>query len=112
VHELSITQSLVDAVTEQSGGAHVLAVNLQVGRLSGVVPDAMCFCFDLVTEGTPLQGARLHIEEPGGLARCRSCGEEFSIPDLLLLCACGSADVELLGGRELALTSVEVAARV
>lgn len=36
VHELSITQDLVAAVTEQTDGAQVLAVNIQVGRLSGV----------------------------------------------------------------------------
>ena len=29
--------------------------------------------------------------------------------DAFLLCACGSADVELLAGRELAVVSVEVA---
>lgn len=112
VHELSITQSLVDAVSEQTVGAQVLAVNLQVGRLSGVVPDAMRFCFELVTEGTPLQGARLEIAEPDGRANCRGCGDEFDLPDLLLLCPCGSADVELLTGRELCLMSVEVAAHV
>jgi hydrogenase nickel incorporation protein HypA/HybF len=112
VHELAITQSLVDAVTEHTGGAPVVAVRLRVGRLSGVVPDAMRFCFELVTEGTPLQGAALDIEEPAGRARCRSCTEEFALQDLVLLCPCGSADVEVLGGRELAVASVEVAERV
>jgi hydrogenase nickel incorporation protein HypA/HybF len=74
-----------------------------------MVPDAMRFCFELLAEGTPLEGARLEIEEPAGVARCGSCGDDFTLPDLVLLCACGSADVTLLAGRELRITSLEVA---
>ena len=43
-----------------------MSVRLRVGRLSGVVPDAMRFCFELVTAGTPLEGAALEIEQPEG----------------------------------------------
>ena len=110
MHELAITQSVVDAVTERTGSAPVAAVRVWVGRLAGVVPDAMRFCFELVTAGTPLEGAVLEIEQPEGRGRCRDCGEEFLLPDLVLLCPCGSADVEVLTGRELAVASVVMAA--
>ena len=109
MHELSITQSIVDAVTDHADGARVVGIRLTVGRLSGVVPDAMRFCFELITEGTPLQGARLDIDEPDGRAHCASCGDDFTVPDFILLCPCGSADVRLLAGRELTITSLEVA---
>ena len=108
MHELAITQSIVDAVTDHTGGAKVAAVQLRVGKLSGVVPDAMRFCFEMVTDGTTLEGARLEIQEPEGRGRCRRCGDDFVLPDPVLLCPCGSADVELLSGRELSVTSVEV----
>jgi hydrogenase nickel incorporation protein HypA/HybF len=106
MHELAITQSVVDAVTERTGDAPVTCVRVRVGRLSGVVPDAMRFCFELVTAGTPLDGAALEIEQPEGRARCRSCGARFALADLVLLCPCGSADVEVVAGRELAVASV------
>lgn len=109
MHELSITQSLIDAVVDRIGERKVLAVNVRVGPLSGVLPDAMRFCFDVASAGTPLDGAQLMIEEPRGLARCRNCHGEFELADLILLCPCGSADVEVLSGRELMLMSVEVA---
>ncbi|HEY0403470.1 MAG TPA: hydrogenase maturation nickel metallochaperone HypA [Blastococcus sp.] len=112
MHELAITQSVVDAVTERTGTAPVTVVRLRVGRLAGVVPDAMRFCFELVTAGTPLEGAELEIEEPEGRGRCRTCGAEFPLPDLVLLCDCGSADVEILAGRELAIASVVLATPV
>ncbi len=109
VHELSIAQSVVQAVTERAGDRKVLVVRLTVGRLSGVVPDALRFSFDLVTEGTTAQGALLEIDEPQGLASCRSCASEFMLRDLILLCGCGSADVRVLSGNELLVQSMEVA---
>jgi len=109
MHELAITQSIVDAVSDHTAGAPVRAVHVRVGRLSGVVADSMRFCFDLVTDGTALHGARLDIEEPEGQAHCRDCGADFTLPDLVLLCDCGSADVQVLSGRELSVTAVEVA---
>lgn len=109
MHELSITQSLIEAVLAGIGERKVTAVNVQVGPLSGVLPDAMRFCFDVASAGTPLAGAQLMIDEPRGLGRCRSCGDEFELADLILLCPCGSADVEVVSGRELMLMSVEVA---
>ena len=109
MHELAITQSVVEAVTERTGANPVSCVRVRVGRLSGVVPDAMRFCFDLVTAGTPLEGAALDIEQQEGRGRCRACGDDFVLADLVLLCACGSADVEVLAGRELAVASVEMA---
>jgi hydrogenase nickel incorporation protein HypA/HybF len=109
VHELGITQNVVDAVTERTGSAPVATVRLRVGRLAGVVPDAMRFCFDLVTAGTPLEGAALEIEQPEGRGRCRACGSAFVLADVVLLCDCGSADVEVLAGRELSVVSVVLA---
>ena len=109
MHELAITQSVVDAVSEHADGGRVTSIRLAVGRLSGVVPDAMRFCFDLVSEGTPLQGAELIIEEPPGRAHCRSCNGDIELSDLILLCPCGSADVEVVSGRELSVRSMEVA---
>jgi hydrogenase nickel incorporation protein HypA/HybF len=47
MHELAITQSVVDTVIERTGRAPVASVRVRVGRLAGVVPDAMAFCFEL-----------------------------------------------------------------
>jgi hydrogenase nickel incorporation protein HypA/HybF len=108
VHELAITQSIVDQVAERMAGRRVTEVALEIGPLSGVVADSVRFCFDLVTVGTPLEGASLHIDEPGGTAHCTACETEFAVPDLLLLCPCGSADVRIVSGDELLIKSVKV----
>jgi hydrogenase nickel incorporation protein HypA/HybF len=108
MHELAITQSVVDMVVERTAGRQIAAVHLQVGQLSGVVPDAMQFCYELVTAGTALEGSALDIDHTAGRAHCRSCGADFDLDELILLCPCGSADVRIVAGQELLVTSVEM----
>jgi hydrogenase nickel incorporation protein HypA/HybF len=108
VHEMAITQSVVAAVSEHVGNGRATRVRLEIGKLSGVVADSVRFCFDLATAGTPLEGALLEIVETPGLAYCRACQREVDIDDLIPLCECGSADLELRGGHELKINEVEV----
>ncbi|MGH3763861.1 MAG: hydrogenase maturation nickel metallochaperone HypA [Pseudonocardiaceae bacterium] len=107
---MSITQSVIQAVCDRMGDAQVRRICLEIGTLSGVAVDSLRFCFDLVTEGTTLEGASLEIVQPTGKALCRDCGAEFALNDLLVLCACGSANRELLAGEELKIREVEVMA--
>ncbi|GAA3436810.1 hydrogenase maturation nickel metallochaperone HypA [Kutzneria kofuensis] len=109
MHELSLTQGVVEAITDRLGPRRVVMVRLEIGKLSGVVVDSVRFCFDLVVAGTPLEGARLEIEEPGGRARCRDCSASFASDDPILLCPCGSSDVEVLAGTELLIKAVQLA---
>ncbi|MEU7319073.1 hydrogenase maturation nickel metallochaperone HypA [Streptomyces griseoviridis] len=108
MHELSITQSIVDAVCERADGRPVRTVRIRVGMLTAVVPDSMRFCFDLTTAGTVAEGAQLEIDQPPGTAHCRACEKDFALPDLVLLCPCGSADVAITSGQELQIVSMRV----
>ncbi|NMH97211.1 hydrogenase maturation nickel metallochaperone HypA [Pseudonocardia acidicola] len=108
MHELSITQSVVAAVTQRMRDAPVRRIRLEIGRLSGIVPGSVRFCFELVAAGTTCEGAELEIDEPAGRAHCRTCGADFDTAEVLALCDCGSADVEVLGGTELRIREVEV----
>ena len=112
MHELSIAGSIVEQISERLGDKRVTLVRLRIGELSGVVPDALRFCWDLAADGTPLAGAALEIEEIEARCSCRSCGAEFRPPDGLQLCGCGSADVRLLAGADLTIASVGVSAHV
>jgi hydrogenase nickel incorporation protein HypA/HybF len=110
VHEAAIAEGLVDGVTERLPGQRIVAVRVEIGALSGVVPDALRFCFDLATEGTDLAGADLEISEPEARCDCQDCGLEFEPEDgRILLCPCGSANVIVLSGQQLMITSVKVA---
>jgi len=109
MHELSITQSIVEICQQHAGGKRVLAVTLEIGDLSGVVPEAVEFCFEACTSGTLLEGARLVIGRIAPAGRCRECGTDFSPPTLYDPCpACGGYRIELLAGEELRVRELEV----
>ncbi|MCW0213073.1 MAG: hydrogenase maturation nickel metallochaperone HypA [Pseudonocardia sp.] len=109
MHELSVTQGVVDAVVDALPGRRITRVDLDIGALSGVEPEALRFCFDLVTAGTGLEGAELVIAELPGRAHCEDCGSDFVLDTCILLCRCGSADVRVRSGQELQIRSVRVA---
>ncbi len=108
MHELAITQSIVEAVCEVAGKVRVTRVRLEIGRLAGIIPDSICFCFDLCAKSTVLEGAALQIHEVEGRARCCECKAEFPAENTIAFCACGSAKVEILAGHELRITEVEL----
>jgi len=112
LHELGITQSIVEiaerAAKEQQAKI-IHSVTVEVGSLSGVVPEAMEFCFEACTSGTMLEGAQLLIERIPAHARCLNCSYQFPLEELLACCPeCDSAASELLSGEELRIKEMEV----
>jgi hydrogenase nickel incorporation protein HypA/HybF len=109
MHELSIADAIVRIATRAAGGRRVARVDLKVGHLRQVVPSALEFGFELVARDSPVEGAVLSIEEVPALGRCRRCGQETELPDFPLRCgACGDLDVEVIGGEELLVDSLEL----
>jgi hydrogenase nickel incorporation protein HypA/HybF len=108
MHELAITESIVAAVAERMGDTPIRRLKVEIGRLSGVVPDAVRFCFELAAAGTTLEGAALEIDELPGRVRCRSCGVEFDTDDVIAICMCGGVGGEAVRGAELRIREVEV----
>ncbi|WP_166265488.1 hydrogenase maturation nickel metallochaperone HypA [Marinobacter caseinilyticus] len=109
MHELSVTQSIVEACLKKAGGAPVLRVTVEIGTLCCVMPDALWFCYDVVTTGTSLEGSELVIVRIPGRTRCRDCGDDIAMHDLLSRCPCGSDNLEApQGGDELRIKSMEI----
>ncbi|RIK55756.1 MAG: hydrogenase maturation nickel metallochaperone HypA [Nitrospira sp.] len=104
MHELNLIRHIVQIVSDRANGAKVAQVTLQVGKLNEATPEAIRFSFDLATKGTLLEGARLEIVEIPGLGRCRACGQDVPMNQLVERCSCGSTDLERLAGDELIIT--------
>ena len=109
MHELSIAEGVVAVVSRHAGGRRVCRVELKVGHLRQVVPTALAFAFELLTDGTPLAGAELVIEEVPARGRCRTCGAETTMTEFPLRCdACGGLDLEIVAGEELLVDALEL----
>ena len=112
MHELSIADALLGIALRHADGRRIESVEVKVGHLRQVVPDALLFAWTLVADGTAAQEAELIIEEIPAAGVCRGCGTQSEWDAFPLACrACGSIDVELVRGAELlvdALTMEEV----
>jgi hydrogenase nickel incorporation protein HypA/HybF len=109
VHELSIAEAIVRIAGEQAAGRRISKVGVRVGHLRQVVPSALAFGFELVSQGTPVEGAELELEDVPVVGRCRSCGVESSPEGFPLVCrACGSPELEILAGEELSVEYLEL----
>lgn len=111
MHELSIAQSLLDIVLEEGERnrlKQVHAIRLQVGAMAAVVPDALNFCFEMLSRNTIASGAALEIEALPVVARCSRCELPFQVENQTFLCPkCGDPTLELVSGRELSVVSIE-----
>ena len=109
MHELSIAEAIVAIAERHAAGRSVSRVEVHVGHLRQVVPSALSFAFELVTQGTALEGAELVLEEVPAAGRCRACGEKSRLDGFPLCCrACGGHDVEIVAGEELCVESLDV----
>lgn len=109
MHELSITQGVVDICESSADGRRITAVVLEIGQLSGVIPEAVEFCFQACTHGTLLEGARLIIERVPARGRCEECSREFQLGTYYEPCpTCGGYRVTILSGEELRVKELEV----
>jgi len=112
MHELSIVESLLTVVLENAERAQatrVLKVNLVVGDLSGVVDESVQFYFTFLTEKTIAAGARIVFTHKPARLRCRACEAVFSPEKLDFHCpTCKEQQVDVIGGRELYVDSLEV----
>jgi hydrogenase nickel incorporation protein HypA/HybF len=102
MHELSIADAVLNIALAHAGERRIETIELKVGHLRQVVPDALAFAFTLVAEGTLAEGAELVMDEVPAAGVCRTCGVESEFAEFPLAChGCGSFDVELVRGEEL-----------
>jgi hydrogenase nickel incorporation protein HypA/HybF len=112
MHEVSIMEEAVRMAVETakaSGATRVLAVRLRVGTLSGVVPEALRFAFDVVCRDTMAEGASLELESVPPAGWCPDCRAEFECAGFPGECPrCHQPNAELRRGQELEIASVEI----
>lgn len=112
MHEMSIAQSLVDILSEEmtrhNAGA-LKSVRLHLGRLSAIVPESLSFCFEVITKGSKMEGARLDMEIIPLRGSCKKCLREFEIKDYAFVCPhCESPEIETIAGQDLSIVEMEV----
>jgi len=112
MHELSVTESILNIALEHAGkanAARVTDIYLVIGQLSSIVDDSVQFYWDMISEGSICEGAALHFERHPARIFCLVCKQENLLGSELAPCpACGSAQVQVMSGDQFYLDSIEV----
>jgi hydrogenase nickel incorporation protein HypA/HybF len=109
MHELSVAEELLSIIrdnAEKAGIRKVEAVNLRIGEFSSIVPESLEFAFQVLSQGTITDGARINIDHAPAAFLCGRCGahvgrSETSCP------LCGSDELRVVGGDQLEILSFE-----
>ena len=117
MHEMSMAASLIKIIREEMekhGATRLARVRVRCGAIANVVPESLTMAFEVMSQGTPLQGAELVLEEEPLRLACGACGVEFS-PEAGLTAqfspcpACGEEfGHRVLAGKSLYIDNIEV----
>ncbi len=112
MHEMSIAMNIISIAckeAEKDGASSISNIELDVGKLSGVMIDSLNFCYESVCKGTLAEHSTLSINEVPARASCKKCNHTFEIDSFMALCPqCESYEIDILQGRELKLRAVSV----
>lgn len=112
MHEFWVTENILDIALKEAEKAQarkVTKINLVVGELTGFVPDCIEFYFDTMSKNTIAEKASLQFELTPARLRCRDCSTVFEPEEREWHCPeCHSQSVEIIGGRNLYIASMEV----
>jgi hydrogenase nickel incorporation protein HypA/HybF len=103
MHELPVTQGILSVVLEaaqQNGARRIMAIDLVIGE----------FYFDILSQGTMAEGAVLRFRREPATVTCWDCEHQFttSAPLVAACPNCGSVRLQVTGGREFYVESIEV----
>ena len=112
MHELSITESILEIALRHARQAQALRVTglyLVIGQLSSVVDDSVQFYWDIVSKDTIAEGARLHFRRIPAEMSCLDCGTHYSPDGGNLACPkCQSTHVKVTAGDEFYMDSMDI----
>lgn len=112
MHELAITQSMLDLVmkeAERAGAKKVQKINVVIGDMSGVVGDCVQFYFEFLGKNTLVEGAAVVCRRVPIQARCQKCGQSFEPLEYDWSCpVCRDLAITITAGKELYVESIEV----
>ena len=112
MHELGLTNNLIDLVqkeSEKQGFHKTLEIRLMLGEYSDVVPEYILDLFPYASKDTAAEGAKLIFEHVPGRFLCRGCGYEGPIERKKACCPdCGGTALKMTAGREFFVDSLKV----
>ena len=106
---MSIALSIVEAVDVKAraeGAGKISGIDLLIGKLAGIEPESLKFCFSAAAKGTLAENALLAIDEPEGIGEC---GTRFPVTFYYAECPkCRSLRINIVSGEEFLIQSITI----
>ncbi|RMF22321.1 MAG: hydrogenase maturation nickel metallochaperone HypA [Cyanobacteria bacterium J083] len=110
MHEVSLMQNALNMAIEQAKQNKAQKIShlcLNIGQLSGVIPEALEFAFEILVQGTIAENAQLEIRTIPVVCYCQKCDRQFQANDFIYECPqCQQISSNIVSGRELELASL------
>ena len=111
MHELSITQSILDIALrhgETANAKKITDLYIVIGQLSSVVDDSVQFYWDMIAKDTIAAGARLHFNRIKAEFHCEACNHRYVMTQNLVCPECGSSQVQVVSGEQFYLEAIDI----
>jgi hydrogenase nickel incorporation protein HypA/HybF len=121
MHEFAFAYNIFQVAEETAkkyNAKKITEVLLEIGELTLIVPDLLKKSFEMATQGSIAEGAKLIIEMVPGEIKCRNCGkvskvslsEEAKLTGLQLFqCRyCESKNTEILSGKKANVKNIRI----
>jgi hydrogenase nickel incorporation protein HypA/HybF len=121
MHEMPVTQAMLDMALQHADGRRITDIYLQVGMMSAIVPESVEVFFDYLSQDTLAEGAALHFEREPIEMTCLDCGQQADLspwegepPRTIMMealhrgCQCGSNKLRVTGGVGFEMKSLNV----
>lgn len=112
MHELAVTESVLNIALKHGQNAQATRItdlHLVIGQLSSIIDDSIQFYWDMISENTICQGARLHFQRIPAEILCLNCSEEYTLNGEMIPCPkCNSTRVKVTSGDQFFLDSIEI----
>jgi hydrogenase nickel incorporation protein HypA/HybF len=110
MHEFGLCEGVLDAVRTRAAGRPVSGIRVRCGVRHAVDAESMRQAFGFIAAGTEADGATVEVVTVPAIVTCRDCGATGETADLLAGCPrCQRSDVDVTGGDELVLESIQYA---
>ncbi|HOC88546.1 MAG TPA: hydrogenase maturation nickel metallochaperone HypA [bacterium] len=104
MHEISVAAALMRRVLAEKEARKIVRVSrivLQIGPMSGIMPEALQFAYDSLRQGTLLEETELVFNSTELTTCCCRCMHRFDTRLMHTHCPrCGSDKLEIMGGDD------------
>lgn len=119
MHEIGIMEETLNLAMDyaiQEKATEITEITMAIGKMSGVVPSALQFAFDVIIHSSIEQNSsinmkniQLKIELLPIICYCDSCQEKFSPEAWIFQCPqCNLFSNKIIQGKEIKLISMQV----